>query len=77
MDSRSPAMPQRPRLAYTASLARQGTAALVLSLCAAQASAAYNAAYCQSVANTLNMADSKVKCNTLRINERGWSAGGY
>ncbi len=22
-------------------------------------------------------ADSKVKCNTLRINERGWSAGGY
>ena len=23
------------------------------------------------------MADSKVKCNTLRINERGWSAGGY
>ena len=24
-----------------------------------------------------DMADSKVKCNTLRINERGWSAGGY
>ena len=48
-------MPQRPRLAYTASLARQGAAALVLSLCAAQASAAYNAAYCQSVANTLNI----------------------
>ena len=24
-----------------------------------------------------NPADSKVKCNTLRINERGWSAGGY
>ena len=25
----------------------------------------------------LEEADSKVKCNTLRINERGWSAGGY
>ena len=28
-------------------------------------------------AQLFRTADSKVKCNTLRINERGWSAGGY
>lgn len=34
---------------------RQGTLALLLGLCSAHASAAYNAAYCQTVASTLNV----------------------
>ena len=34
---------------------RQATLAMLLSLCTAHASAAYNAAYCQTVANTLNI----------------------
>ena len=33
----------------------QATMAVLLSLCTAHASAAYNAAYCQTVANTLNI----------------------
>ena len=33
----------------------QATMAMLLSLCTAHASAAYNAAYCQTVANTLNI----------------------
>lgn len=42
-------------LETTLSRARKYTVALLVSLCATQATAAYNAAYCQSVANTLNI----------------------